>query len=576
LTAYLRKENFLVIMTVVTNLPVDIICQVQQYFFSDGDSQTLFSDSASLLFSEAKLSDVQAFYLQESNRSWRNFLNVSKRDHWQFVKKSTMMWSLNTFASRKYLDDLPFRNYINERMTNPGMQLILKIPDLESPKRITSVEQGLTMNTIGFLSLQCSRSGPISMSFRLPSCDSLHTLFLDDCPGIISLGEYKHLKTLKVHRCTNLLSAGKMEKLTTFYGNGIQRSFLQSISSEKLISLTLYSHIAPFLRIINRFQQLRELVLVLDIHTALDFHLPKLFLPFLEKLTAKNYFSIDVTDLYRLKELDIGCTFTSAVKGKEDIFPRLTSLSGSSEAFLGEDIRNYPQLKTFAYQISEHSIQNLFQYENIPEVHLTCKTSTCQLKKFNISRNTKSFTIHLHPADVVVEGWKGRTFERVSLSSATLRNLSVFHNVQRLSLVKCSELVNISAARNIPYLSFEKCPKIADFSYLGLKQRFLSIIECPGLKDVDFHRFGKIYHLTIKSCQNVSRIDGLVNNRFISISDCLNLSDVLLNGVNYTKVSIHRCDCLSNFAVTKVYSLRISCCKKLDKNCLQNYEYFEI
>jgi hypothetical protein len=278
--------------------------------------------------------------------------------------------------------------------------------------------------------------------------------------------------------------------------------------------------------------------------------------------------------LCRLKELDIGCTFTSAVKGKEDIFPRLSSLSGSSEAFLGEDIRNYRQLKTFSYQISEHSTQNLFQYENIPEVHLTCKTSTCQLKKFNISRNTKSFTIHLHPADVVVEGWKGRTFEKVSLSSATLRNLSVFHNVQRLSLVKCSELVNISAARNIPYLSFEKCPRITDFSSLGLKQRFLSIIECPGLKDVDFHRFGKIYHISIKNCSNVRKIDGLINNRFVSIFDCLYLSEVLLSGVNYTKVSIHRCDCLSSFTVTKVYSLRISCCKKADAN-YQNYEYLK-
>jgi hypothetical protein len=358
---------------------------------------------------------MESFFLEESYRSWRNFLNISQKEHWQFVKRSSWLWSLNTFASRKYLDELPFRNYIRERLVNAGMQLILKIPDLEKPIRIVSIEQELPLNCLGFLSLQCLRfhGTPANVLMKsLPSCDSLQSLFLDDCRSLVSLGEYKNLKTLKVRLCPNLLSAGKMDNLTTFYGNAVQRSFLQSISFDKLVSLILYYHIDHLLENISKFQNLRQLVVVIDVAST-NFHLPQLTLPLLEKLTALNCLSIDVTGLYRLKSLDIGSTIASAVKGKEEILSRLTSLSGSDRAFLEEDIRNYPQLKSFSYQsMSLYAVFKLSQYKNIPEVNLSCKGSAENRVKFNFGPKTRSFMVNLYPVNIVVE--LGKSFCRFS------------------------------------------------------------------------------------------------------------------------------------------------------------------
>jgi hypothetical protein len=562
-------------MRTITNLPVEIIYQFQQYFFTYVHSQTfLYSDS----FSETNMDEMEFFFLhQESNRSWRNFLNISQKEHWQLVKKSTVIWSLNTFASRKYLDELPFRNYISQRMTNPGMQLILRIPDVESPKRITSVEQGLTMNSIGFLSLHSVGFG-ISVILHLPSCASLQALFLDNCPGLISLGEYKNLKTLKVNSCPNLSTAGKMETLTTFYARVVRQSFLKSLSTESLTNLTLYSHIDYFRQNMNSFLNLRELILFLSvIQAGINSHLPQLPLPLLEKLTTRNYLSLDITGLYHLQSLDIGSTVTSAVKGKEEIFPRLTSLSGSGDAFLEEDIRNYPQLKSFSYQsMSQVAIQNLPRYENIADINLSCKAAAYGCIMVNLGQNTRSYELNLKGVDVVVENQNLEGFGKVSISSPTLRNLSIFQNVQRLSLTNCFNLTDISAIGNVPYLSLEKCRKVTDFSCLVGQQRFLNIAECPGLNDVDIQRFGNIYHLGIKNCANITKIDGLINNHFISISECYRLSEVMLSGINYTKVLINRNDSLTNLSISgKVYSLQISCCSKLDEDSLQNYEYLK-
>jgi hypothetical protein len=167
-------------------------------------------------------------------------------------------------------------------MTNPGVQLILRIPDLESPKHITFVKHKLTMKTIGFLSLQSVEFGSISATLRLPSCDSLHVLFLTNCLGLICFGEYKNLKSLKVSRCPNLSTAGKMENLTTLYARVVRRSFLQSISTERLITLTLYYHIDYFMQNINSFRILRELVVILDGFSETNYHLPQLPLPLLD------------------------------------------------------------------------------------------------------------------------------------------------------------------------------------------------------------------------------------------------------------------------------------------------------
>jgi hypothetical protein len=561
------SRKFLVIMSFVTNLPLDIISQIQHYFFS-----LLVMDPAP--FSETNMDEMETFYLQESNRSWRNFLNVSQNEHWQFVKRSTMIWSLNALASRKYLDELPFRTYISERMANPGMQLILKNPDLESPSFV-SLQHELTMNAVGFLSLHC-------VSDALPSCASLHVLFLDNCPGLISLGEYKNLKTLKFRCCPNLLSFGKMENLTAVHsGYGVEKSLLQSISSEKLISLTLYSHIDYFLQNMNSFLNLRELVLILNVTQAgINYHLPQLPLPLLEKLITRSYLSLNVTGLYHLKSLDVGSTVTSAVKGKEEIFPRLTSLSGSGPAFSKEDIRNYPQLKSFSYQsMPRHgAVSKLSQYEDIPEFNLTCKGSTNERVTFNIGPKARSFHLDLSPVNIVVEHQNLTAFEKVSIKSPTLNNLAVFQNVQRLSLTNCLQLTDISAIGNIAYLSLEDCPRITDFSCLGVKQRFLSITDCPGLKEVDIRRFGNIYHVSIKGCPNITKIDGLTNNCFLSIYLCNDLSEVRLSGVDYVKVVIRFCMYLSKVLVTgKVYSLQLSHChQSLDKSSLQNCEYLKI
>jgi hypothetical protein len=180
-----------------------------------------------------------------------------------------------------------------------------------------------------------------------------------------------------------------------------------------------------------------------------------------------------------------------------------------------------------------------------------------------LGKNTRSYELNLEGVDITVENQNREVLLKVSIASPTLRYLSIFQNVQRLSLTNCFNLTDISAIGNIPYLSLEKCPKITDFSCLEGKQRFLTITECSGLKDVDIHRFGNIYNLNIKNCPNILKIDGLMNNCFLSISECYRLSEVL-----------HRNDYLTNFSISgKVYSLQISYCRKLDQDSLRNYEY---
>jgi hypothetical protein len=108
---------------------------------------------------EDGVEDIEKFMQEDSERSWRNLLAASNSQNWRTMRKETRIWSLNEKSFRKYLTDDCFREYINERMFNPAIQLHCRFiacvrwpPDLETSlvTEITSISNLASINIRGF------------------------------------------------------------------------------------------------------------------------------------------------------------------------------------------------------------------------------------------------------------------------------------------------------------------------------------------------------------------------------------------------------------------------------------------
>jgi hypothetical protein len=94
----------------ISEIPNDVLLIIRSYIFI-----FRFEEDA-----EAGEDEFETFVSQESEKSWRQFLSIHC---WTTVRNELRIWSLNEKAFLKYLIDDCFRGYINERMTNPALQL---------------------------------------------------------------------------------------------------------------------------------------------------------------------------------------------------------------------------------------------------------------------------------------------------------------------------------------------------------------------------------------------------------------------------------------------------------------------
>jgi hypothetical protein len=78
------------------NFPIEVLLATREYLY-DGIIQSAWANDV-----------VKNFIRRESECSWRNFLSVSSTEDWKRIRMHCMMWSLNRFASVKYIREQSF------------------------------------------------------------------------------------------------------------------------------------------------------------------------------------------------------------------------------------------------------------------------------------------------------------------------------------------------------------------------------------------------------------------------------------------------------------------------------------
>jgi hypothetical protein len=185
-------------------------------------------------------------------------------------------------------------------------------------------------------------------------------------------------------------------------------------------------------------------------------------------------------------------------------------------------------------------------------------------------------TLEIHAVDFrsFAEVHPGRYFDEVILVDiGRLQDISVFSNVQKISLEFCRSITDIGPLRNVPYLRLCYCDRINDYSCLGA-QHYLEIRNTDKLLDEDLNRFGNIRYLKLSQCSRIERIGRLSNNGFIEIYSCASLCDVNFPGSNYIRVKLIGCARLSSVSISGwIYLLTISGCGLT--HSLSNYTRLE-
>jgi hypothetical protein len=299
--------------------------------------------------------------------------------------------------------------------------------------------------------------------------------------------------------------------------------------------------------------------------------LPPIPISGLKALRLGGFRSVDLTGLLKLRHFEVHEAECDQIKGKNDIYPRLTSLSGTGSVFEHDDMRNYPNLQSFSWRkIFPRQEISFPQYENIPNLTLTTEILTT-LKDFpHWGASVKSSGL-----EMTARQTRGvpasRYFENLSLFRYRGPDISMFSNVQKLHLFGCMEVTSIFPARNVPYLTIHYCG-VTDFSCLGT-QHYLDITGCSGLEDKDFIHFENISYIKVSElsydCSRVSKIVLFaVKTRYVILNDCLPLESVQITAPSeLTRLQISRCPILNQVAFEGYTNLlQIDDCKKLKKS----------
>jgi hypothetical protein len=62
---------------------------------------------------EETFDSIELTVRKEAKWSWKNFLSVSNIQQWKFIRQNAMIWCLNAYESKKYLEDDLFFKCLN-------------------------------------------------------------------------------------------------------------------------------------------------------------------------------------------------------------------------------------------------------------------------------------------------------------------------------------------------------------------------------------------------------------------------------------------------------------------------------
>jgi hypothetical protein len=506
-------------------LPIDLLLLVRSYLVV-------------LYLVEEDVDEIQNFIRQESERSWRNLLSTSGSEAWKTIRKETMVWSLNSFAFRKYLQNEDFRQYTHERMT-------CRVRQLNICNRYSfAFPNHLPLNSILLSMISTSNISCIYIFDYIyetfPSSTSLRTLGLIGCQHLGTIGDFPHLQKLHLGDCPLLQWAGKMASLLDLHFSASEdqqfplESILSQFSLEYLQILKIDRMTDALPRLSHRLHRLQAL----SIFTEKNLSFSGQLFPNLVKLHLSYFSSIDLVGLNHLTELTIVETPSGQIFGKKEIYPQLKAFNYSSWTDLGESLAFYHE------NLKNVSDLSLFLPFNVSTT-------------FNITIKIENLDLFTHKAalELLVPE---RFFKKIKINYCDFSVGSVFSRVQILHLaLPQKHLVDLTPFHQIPYLHLEDLPPRANFSCLGA-QRYLKICRCYGLTDADIARFGNIFRLSIEDCHKITHVVRLKNNRYLDIFCCNRIITIELPGKDFLRVSIKGCCELRNLNITgKVYSLEV-------------------
>jgi hypothetical protein len=298
-------------------LPIDVVLEIRSFFYRN---HPRFS---------RPLYYYNVFIDQENCWSWRNFLSMSNHEEWKPVRKDAMIWSLNNYATIRYMEEGLFRENVNRRVDGAKEKIQLVLPD----SRCYSLTQLTT-------TLDTASIGLISVSnyelTEFPSCRSVRILVLRCFNGeLTSFGSYENLETLELTEIVSLKSIGNMGKLMCL-SVAAAIPTMDIFPLEQLISFQLLSDKGSFGNIQDRFLMLEDLRLF----RGSSFSLPSLRK--LKFLSSVNYKTVNLSGLEKLISLTVQSV--STLLGMEAIVPRLTILRGDSYFLTSEGYHYYPQM----------------------------------------------------------------------------------------------------------------------------------------------------------------------------------------------------------------------------------------
>jgi hypothetical protein len=338
-------------MTNLLSLPTEIVLEIRSFLYPT--ERNVSED----------LQHYADFILKENCWSWRNFLSVRNSKEWRSVRKDAMIWSLNKYAIKKYMDDELFRANINDMDSKQKIQLILQNCNTYS---LTQLQTALDTRHIGLIDIS-NYALP-----EFPSSKSVQTLILNNEKNELRiLGNYENLETLELTGASTLTSIGNMEKLLHLSLGQVGISCLFPL--EQLISFHLDFDGGNFEQFQDRFLLLEHLYLFYGICFSLSTHNSSL--KKLKSLSLAHYDVVNLSGLDQLISLNVRSVVT--LLGKEEIFPKLRILQ-SNEYFLNYSQLNKLSISKLPANLTVDYINQCLQFPNVqlgnslhlPEDHL--------------------------------------------------------------------------------------------------------------------------------------------------------------------------------------------------------------
>jgi hypothetical protein len=510
---------------------------------------------------------LEKFTEQEAFRSRRNVLSVSNGKERRQIRKETMLWSLNRFASDKFRDKNSFHKRIVDGVRYPQKQVGFNF-HLAAVENIVTALAGNNSEV-----LRCD--GYRDITRKLPCSKSIRVLSLSSFDELRELGDYEYLEQLILRFCMNIEQTGEMPKLSSL--SLIYSAFPMEFPTESLKVLTIEGIDDFLLHNCRNLPQLEELTF----KAILPPDVVKFFFPALKKVKFQILTGctsvLDISELVSLRHLEILVpTPLAVIRGRNKIYPNLETLVTPYDKFLEENfclLRNPKRLVVENFPVNHPTIG---QYVSIPNFKLISSNgSVVDHRNYCIHLDDKLKSLSLSMGVSKIQISNPQSIFNVYLKNAQITDLTPFKYVEFLQLKDCTQINDLSPLKDIPHLTLIHLPKVTTFSCLGKKQRYLRIVRCIGLHDADIDWFEQVHSLEVNDCQNILGMKGLSKNIQLTVKNCEQLQSISLCG-RHIKVSLMNCPLLKCLRLErKIFSLQVSKCPALEYSILFDYhEYF--